>query len=336
MAFFRCMPPASSGGGGGEVEPDIILGSNNIYLPSVTTVNKTKINWSSEINEPVIISNKVASCESMFNGWSTFNSPVTFSNSWDNIVIPRRSYSNMFYGCAAFNQPIDVPNHKVPTDFSSMFYGCTALNANINLTDTEGVSSFENVFFDCITLNKRLNFGNICNSSGGLSARNMFYNCRAFNQPLYFNCNNLGLVTFDNAFINTREMYSPVLITATNVRILYMRKMLNNSKGISDLILNITTNNTSNNAHLFMIDFNDMLGGRLSSQQPNRINIYTPFIADMITNNNATHFINGYNLTWTTMTNGYYNISQNLYLYTNVSDGVNKFWDYYNNFYNIV
>ena len=46
MAFFRCMPPASSGGGGGEVEPDIILGSNNIYLPSVTTVNKTKINLS--------------------------------------------------------------------------------------------------------------------------------------------------------------------------------------------------------------------------------------------------------------------------------------------------
>ena len=98
--------------------------------------------------------------------------------------------SGMFYGCFAFNQPLNSWNVSNVTNMESMFSGCSVFNQPLNRWDVSKVTKMGEMFSNCRAFNQPLNdwkVSNVTDMSG------MFSVCSAFNQPL--NNWNVGKVT---------------------------------------------------------------------------------------------------------------------------------------------
>ncbi|MGP1460955.1 MAG: BspA family leucine-rich repeat surface protein [Bacteroides sp.] len=112
----------------------------------------------------------------MFFGCAAFNQPL---NNWNVSNVTNMSY--MFHKCAAFNQPLNNWNVSNVTNMSNMFSGCRAFNQPLNNWNVSQVTNMSSMFSSCAAFNQPLNnwdVGNVTDMSG------MFSGCAAFNQPL--------------------------------------------------------------------------------------------------------------------------------------------------------
>ena len=89
--------------------------------------------------------------------------------------------NGMFYGCSAFNQPLEKWNVSQVTDMSWMFCDCSSFNQPLEKWDVSKVTNMHVMFYDSHAFNQPLekwNVSKVTDMSG------MFWGCSAFNQPL--------------------------------------------------------------------------------------------------------------------------------------------------------
>ena len=118
----------------------------------------------------------VTDMSNMFFGCAAFNQPL---NNWNVSSVTNMSY--MFSGCAAFNQPLNNWNVSNVTNMSKMFSGCRAFNQPLNNWNVSQVTNMSDMFSSCAAFNQPLNnwdVSKVTNMDG------MFSGCNAFNQPL--------------------------------------------------------------------------------------------------------------------------------------------------------
>lgn len=361
MPFYRCMPPSSGGGGGGGDYGDLvnqyvtINNNGNIEFPPMA-FNMGAVDGlfthATKFNLPVRFGNRAPLYKYAFFNCQNFNSPVTIDpidveTVYGNNPANHNMYSlwrgfdamNMFYLCYNFNQPIDLTNLQSIYMFTSMFFGCKNFNQPVNVPTAlvhnqyinQQVKGIASMFAACSNLNSRIILENA--DGGGqtasqLSAARLFQSCYNFNQPFYLVANNFNVVTFDSGFEACNNMRQPVLFELHGIKqwVNFRNVFLNCKCYPPDIIFNFSNVNAFNTVRI-------LNNAYYSSKSP-RLNVYT---------SNVELFKN---LPWTETsggsafyptTNGYRGpgTDGNLFLLNNVSDGVNKFWDYYNNFYNI-
>ncbi len=118
------------------------------------------------------------SMERMFRGCAN----MTFAAGIDTPDLRKVMYmSNMFYGCSAFNQPLNHWNVSNVTNMESMFDDCAAFNQPLDKWNVGNVTDMNFMFYNCAKFNQPLedwNVGNVTDMQG------MFDGCSKFNQPL--------------------------------------------------------------------------------------------------------------------------------------------------------
>jgi surface protein len=98
-------------------------------------------------------------------------------NSWNTSAITDMSF--MFWGCAAFNQPLSF-NTAAVTDMEAMFLGCTSLNSALTF-NTSAVTNMDTMLGSCEVFNQPLTF---TSTALVTTMQSMFINCHVFNQPI--------------------------------------------------------------------------------------------------------------------------------------------------------
>ena len=118
----------------------------------------------------------VTDMSNMFFGCAAFNQPL---NNWN--VSNVTNMSDMFSSCAAFNQPLNNWDVSKVTNMDGMFSGCNAFNQPLNNWDVSKVTDMSTLFYECSAFNQPLNNWTV---SSVTNIGYMFYQCSAFNQPL--------------------------------------------------------------------------------------------------------------------------------------------------------
>lgn len=120
-------------------------------------------------NSPVIIGNKVFSCERMFLNCNNFNSLVTIGSNVNNCL-------GMFMYCRNYNQPITIPGNVI--NCRQMFYWCNNLNQPITII--EGVQDCYGMFYQCSNFNQSLTV------PSSVTNLNLFiYGCNDYSNDIY-------------------------------------------------------------------------------------------------------------------------------------------------------
>ena len=119
---------------------------------------------------------QVTDMSGMFYGCTAFNQPL---NNWD--VSQVTNMWSMFSGCTSFNQPLNNWDVSQVTNMWSMFSSCTAFNQPLNNWDVSKVTHMGSMFSGCTAFNQPLNNWDVSKVThmGG-----MFSGCTSFNQPL--------------------------------------------------------------------------------------------------------------------------------------------------------
>ena len=119
---------------------------------------------------------KVTDMSWMFWGCRAFNQPL---NNWN--VSKVTSMRGMFVECRAFNQQLEKWDVSQVTNMRWMFNGCHAFNQPLGKWDVSQVTDMSGMFSGCSAFNQPLNNWNVSNVT---DMSGMFEGCRAFNQPL--------------------------------------------------------------------------------------------------------------------------------------------------------
>ncbi len=119
---------------------------------------------------------KVTDMMEMFYGCSAFNQPL---NNWD--VSKVINMSNMFWDCSAFNQPLNDWTVSQVTYMRYMFAACSSFNQPLEKWDVSKVTNMHGMFYGCSAFNQPLEKWDV---SQVTEMSQMFWGCRAFNQPL--------------------------------------------------------------------------------------------------------------------------------------------------------
>lgn len=302
------MPPAGSGGGGGgdTVNPDDYISfldyNNNVVYPEL---EQGYIIWNNGIREE---KSNILNTGRIFN-----NKPTDYT---------LRIGKNV-YGCTqllnkqAFNGPIIIENGCV--SIHSLCCNSKYFNHPINIPPS--VNNCTLTFGYTNQFNSRVIFPPNTVSTYSKADR-MFENSSIFNQPIIFP---KGCANLYDTFSYADNFNQPVVIQTTNVN-LYYTFMCN--AGASSFASNI----------IFTADTSNYNNRYISLGQPfynknaqKKINIYAsnliPFTASNV------KWVTSTALTWTAITNGYYNAAQNIYLYNNVNDALNWFNNYWHDKY---
>lgn len=361
MAFFRCVPPSPGGGGGGADDYYVSVNNNGVieYPPLISTVTTGDglFYQAKDFNMPVKFGNRWAGYPQAFYCCYNFNSPVEIEpfdwnyalngagNTKRNMTVYNRglSFASMFHSCQNFNLPMDLNNYIGISNYASMFFSCYKFNqpmyVPVEFTNNEILNvvsiTAASMFASCRELNSRIVIKNVDGGSPRGTTRLMYtltglfqlsYN---FNQPFYIDARNVNNVMADNMFQNCNHMKQPLLFEFHNIRnIVAMRNMFLNAKSYpTDIVFNFTNVPEWNVQRFFNNAYYPTTAGLNY-----RVNIYTSDVESFKT----FPWIAMASESWYAVTNGYrLGTSGNIYLLNNVSDGVNKFWEYYNNFYNI-
>ena len=119
---------------------------------------------------------KVTDMSYMFYGCSAFNQPL---EEWDVNNVTNMHY--MFEGCSSFNQPLEKWDVSKVTDMSDMFRGCSAFNQPLEGWDVSKVTDMNDMFSGCSSFNQPLEKWKV----GKVTQMwRMFAGCSSFNQPL--------------------------------------------------------------------------------------------------------------------------------------------------------
>lgn len=119
---------------------------------------------------------KVTDFTQAFYNCEAFNQPV------NHLVKPSaRTLDYMFNGCIVFNQPVDEWDVTNVTNFSSLFNGCSAFNQSLNTWWPTRVTNMANMFKDCLVFNSPIALWSV---SAVSNLNGTFYGAAKFNQNL--------------------------------------------------------------------------------------------------------------------------------------------------------
>ena len=257
-----------------------------------------------KLNRAIEIPNKVSNADSMFASCGNFNQPITIPSSVS-------SCKYMFSSCYNFNQPVTIPATVVNADY--MFQGSSNFNSLVTIEN--GVKSCSYLFAQLGNYNQPVtipNSVNNCRSMIEMSAKfnqpviigenvtncnSMFYSSNSFNQPIRIPDN----VTDCNYIFSAATKMNSDVIFGNKANLLY-----SSFSGCNDFAGNIFINNTvADVRRMFQYVSN-------SFKKTVYCNDLTNLLGTTYSNS-----ITGSAITWTATDNGYYNATNNIYLYNN-------------------
>ena len=355
MPFYRSVLENSSGGGGGggEQSPYVTISTTG-DMPIMDEFNFAYYNSYSEYDvnvfasiNNVTIGNAVNGIYYMFGYKNSFNANIDCFNATNltnmsslcedayefnsNIIFPNNinvvlddeysisfSCSGMLSRCYNFDKPINFRIHDICTnnetpsyaDFSGVFSNCNKFNSQVVFDLQKYQRNSENYELDAIQYQCRL----------------MFENCFMFNQPVRFPA---GLQDIEMAFQNCFNFNQPVVFDLYGMG--YYTYFTNLFKDLPNMCSDIVFFNSNH-----LIAQTNMFGSLVNNSRSNTINIYIDNVAGIKSNN-----LTGQgSITWTESSSpyGYTTYSNSAYkiqIIDNEQYGLDKFNNYYNNFYNI-
>jgi len=353
MPFYRSVLAGGGSGGGGNSPyvtfesrgalPTITLArfssNNDEEITKLTLGNQVfnassfcqEASWQSiyhdNFNASIDLNNaeRLAEAACFLESCPDFNSPVTFPNfsygnyySWGEGNSSSMNYSYFFNNCQNYNQPTTLRFHEVSS------------------TDNEGAYlSMECFFADCYSFNSRVIFDfdkankSTTNSEEAMiqySCGAMFAGCNHFNQPLIFPA---GITNTMSMFYNCENFNQPVVFDL-NLGAYYISfsELFRTAPNMCADIIFLNSNNMKYQDHMF-----DYL---VNNTRSNTINIFIDNVTG-IKNNNLT---GQGTITWTEYASPYgyttyANSAYKIQIIDNAQYGLDKFNNYYNNFYNL-
>lgn len=311
---------------------------------NLVSMNYT-FNSCTNFNQPVNIPASVQYMIQTFNCCRVFNQPV---NMPPNLL----SASNIFSGCNLFNQPVNFPGSVL--DASCAFVSCSNLNQPVNLGN--GIQNVANMFRSANLFNQRVVIPNsITNATDMFSYTN-------YNNRVDFPTNPVSYISMYNLFKGSPWFDQPVILTnPSNLENTFSAMTRFNSpvlvRGVYDsncplnLFFMYGMFYASYNFHSTLIFDLDLTSANIVDERwakncipvnsqrtyTSPINIYADgalfnYIISPSTASMGYFFEAA--ITWTAMTNGYYNSAYNFYIYNNVADGKNWFNNYWHDIYN--
>lgn len=296
-------------------------GCTNYNCPVDIPVNVNKTTnmfaFCSNFNSDVNITNRmICNMDNMFSGCVNLNKNIQINASLF------EGYGNyMFQNCWKFNQPINIVNVIYTM---RMFDNCISLNSNIQCSETTMRTNSWMMFHNCTNLNQRISIEYYTNTIG------MFRNCFNLNQMfvrdeyptncqmMFANCNNLNKTvgwgmqggTSFNAWgmlEGCTKFNQDITIPNTCIDI---GSLLWNCKDFAKTVyIKGTTARTLNVSYMLM-DCNNS----------KRKNIrFHPSLDSLFRQTTASTSIVGKGITWTNLTNGFYNSLYNIYCYNDYS-----------------
>lgn len=235
--------------------------------------------YNTDFNDNITVGSRVNNCRDMLFNCYNFNGGVVLG---DNVT----DMAQMFYHCHSFNQPIHIPDSVKNMYYT--FYGCENFNQPIEIPNT--VETVLALFRNCYNFNQPITIPNNANTSYA------FMGCYKFNQPITSN-GEWARQIFDHSAMNCDVTFGP----CTYVLTLAFNGCQNFGKNVYVNSVNINVVggmfNNCNNALRKNIWFNSVLNDMFGKSDINSV----------VSNE----------ITWTTMTNGFYNTAYNIYCYNN-------------------
>lgn len=219
------------------------------------------------------------------------NSPVYIHPSVTNMY-------RTFADCYKFNQPLDLSSHNV-TDMVATFQYCKEFNSPIVFSPA--TFSLNYTLRYCYNFNQPVTIPNSVRYTMG-----MFMGCNHFNQPVVIPN---GVIHMDGMFKNCSLFNQPLVIPqSANARA--VMSMLDGCTNMSQDVKIYST--AINNAYRFCANKNN--SKRLNIFVPSTGNTFNAFKSTTTANRIVQSTIS-----WTTMTNGVYNSTWNIYIYNNLA-----------------
>ena len=282
-----------------------IRNQNNEIIPLGSSIAYAYANDQGLINPNIIIGNNVADIDGLLSNCRNFRANLQIPNGVtkcarlfelcynlnQNILLPDAAENCMsiFRDCQALNYNIKIPANA--TDCAMMFYNCRQLNQNIAIPDN--VKNCESMFGQCISLNQ-----NIKIPESAIRCEAMFKGA----------CN----LDFKNLYIPEN------VIDVSNLLMGY---------SISEPTYNKSINIFFNAREYKIIRIDGLVGRYPTQYQPGNVNtsvrknIFFNAVLNNVFNRTNGSTILGYDsndlITWTPMTNGFYNAYYNFYCYYN-------------------
>lgn len=203
------------------------------------------------------------------------------------------NYSNMFYYCTRFNRPVTIGESAI--NCNGMFASCWNFNQPVTIPD--GVTDLSGMFAACAIFNQPIVIPNSVTS-----CVKMFSSCDDFNQP----------ITIPNSVTNCRNMF-------------YGCNNFSQSMTVPDSVTDcyrmfVDCENFSKNIYFKGNKYREVNVVQCVMRYYNyyRVNIFFNSVFNNKFNaNRSSNSIAGDDVTWTTMTNGFYNDTYNIYCYYN-------------------
>ena len=193
-----------------------------------------------------------------------------------------RNYAGIFSRAEMYNQPTSFTSRA--TELSNAFAQGTLFNSTVSVLGNNQLSvNMDRMLYNCQQFNKPITMPYELASA---DCSNMFNNCRAYNQVTYIvgkkGCNMYHMM--DNCISFGSDIYVNCLTSTASIP--------NHTLNVKGLFLNCNSRKRKN-IH-FNAGFNSSFNNTLGSNT-----------------------LAGINITWTAMTNGFYNATYNIYCYNN-------------------
>ena len=200
------------------------------------------------------------------------------------------SMYNTFKNCTNFNQPITIGDNI--TNMYCTFMNCYDFNQPIIIPDS--VTNMYSTFGRCPNFNQHITIPDSVTNMAGT-----FSGCNKFNQPITIPDN---VTNMDHTFNNCPNFNQPVTIGNSVTNMYYA---FNNCTSFGSSLYFKNSSKLTNVCYMFQYCNNSL-------RKYIYCNNATPFL-----NTGRYNSITGGLVTWSTMDNGYYNATYNIYIYNN-------------------
>lgn len=256
-----------------------------------------------------------------------YNLNVTSITIGDNVQFKNNSMYNAFASCVRLNSPVTIPNSV--TNISNAFSGCTYFNQPVTIPD--GCEDMSNAFRNCRNFNQPVTI-----PSSVTNAMRMFSGCNNFNSPVTIPN---GVTTMLGLFAECNGYNRPTTIPNGVTTTQYLFGGCASFNQSVDIPESVTTcaemfgdcTNMAGNIYVRPKDWEWVWGSLpptyrmlVGKNNAKRVNIFVP--RNSKTNSqfyysgkeDGASGMLGANITWSTMTNCYYNTAYNVYVYYNL------------------
>lgn len=199
------------------------------------------------------------------------------------------------YGVIAVSSSNSAVTREYLGRCCNMFANNTEFNVNVRIGNN--VTECQKMFYGCSNLNQPIVISDSVNN-----CTDMFYNCISLNQPIIisnaYNC--------EGMFYNCINLNQPMIIPSRAATLI---NMFAGCISLSDIYIKGTVART-------LLTYG-LVRNNNSAIRLNRINVHFNQILNNKFNNTNTGSLVYAPITWTAMTNGFYNTSYNVYCYYN-------------------